>query len=181
MCYKKSEDIIMRTKVLLIVFSLMSISLFGQFKNQLPQDVNVGSSMLAPRSNNLLFGFFNPANFRMSHSYNFSYTSFGKHSLALGMYTNSIFYKFSDPLTMQVDVSLTHSPYNTFGRQFQNQFNGIYLSRAALNWRPSENTMIHFEFRNLPTSYYLMNPYYGYYPYWYRYDENGFNDWYIGR
>lgn len=171
----------MKVKYLSIIFLLTVGLSFSQLKNQLPQDVNVGSAMLAPRNNNLLFGFFNPANFRMSHSYNFSYMTFGGHSLALGVYTNSMFYKISDPLSLQVDVSLTHSPFNSFGRQFQNQFNGIYLSRAALNWRPSENTFINLEFRNLPTSLYLMNPYYGYYNSWYRYDEAGFNDWYLGR
>ncbi len=171
----------MKIKTVLIVFLLTIGTAAAQLKSQIPQDVNVGSAMLAPRSSNLLFGFFNPANFKMSHSYNFSYMTFGGHSLALGVYTNSMFYKISDPLTMQVDVSLTHSPFNSFGKQFQNQFNGIYISRAALNWRPTENTLINLEFRNLPTSFYLMNPYYGYYNSWYRYDDAGFNDWYLGR
>lgn len=171
----------MKVKTLLIVFLLTIGIASAQLKSQIPQDVNVGSAMLAPRSSNLLFGFFNPANFKMSHSYNFSYMTFAGHNLALGVYTNSMFYKISDPLTMQVDVSLTHSPFNSFGKQFQNQFNGIYISRAALNWRPTENTLINLEFRNLPTSFYLMNPYYGYYNSWYRYDDAGFNDWYLGR
>ncbi|MCX8056980.1 MAG: hypothetical protein N3F03_05145 [Ignavibacteria bacterium] len=171
----------MKIKTLSIIFLLTTGIVFGQLKSQIPQEVNVGSAMLAPRSNNLLFGFFNPANFKMSHSYNFSYTTFGGHSLALGVYTNSMFYKISDPLTMQLDVSVTHSPFNSFGKQFQNQFNGIYVSRAALNWKPTENTLINLEFRNLPTSFYLMNPYYGYYNSWYRYDDAGFNDWYLGK
>jgi hypothetical protein len=171
----------MNLRNLTILFLLTTGLAFGQLKNQLPQDVNVGSAMLAPNSGNLIFGFFNPANFRMSHSYNFSYMTFGRQSLALGVYTNSMFYKISDPLSVQVDVSLTHSPFNSFGKEFQNQFNGIYISRAALNWRPSENTFINLEFRNMPTSLYMMNPYYRYYPGWYRYDDAGFNDWYIGR
>lgn len=171
----------MKIKSTLILILLTAGLIFGQLKSQIPQEVNIGSAMLTPKSNNLLFGFFNPANFKMSHSYNFSYTNFGNSSMALGVYTNSMFYKISDPLTMEVDISLTHSPFNTFGREFQNQFNGIYLSRAALNWRPSENTFINIEFRNLPTAFYFMSPYYRYYPNWYRYDEAGFNDWYLGR
>ncbi len=171
----------MKIKNLFIIFLLTYGIISAQLKNQLPQDVNVGSAMLAPKTGNLLFGFFNPENFKMTHSYNFSYMTFGKQSLALGVYTNSMFYKISDPLTMQVDISLTHSPFNSFGKQYQNQFNGIYISRAALNWRPSDNTFINLEFRNLPTSYYLMNPYYRYYNNWYRYDDVGFNDWYLGR
>ncbi|MEJ5306169.1 MAG: hypothetical protein WHV63_09535 [Ignavibacteria bacterium] len=171
----------MKIKNILIVILLTSGIIFGQLKSQKPQEINVGSAMLSPKSGNLLFGFFNPSNFKMSHSYNFSYTSFGKSSLALGVYTNSMFYKISDPLTMELDISLTHSPFNSFGREFQNQFNGIFVSRAALNWRPTENTLINVEFRNLPSALYLMNPYYRYYPSWYRYDEAGFNDWYLGR
>jgi len=171
----------MKIKTTLIVILFTTGIVFGQLKHQMPKEINVGSAMLAPKSSNLLFGFFNPANFKMSHSYSFSYTTFGRSSLALGVYTNSMFYKISDPLTMEVDISLTHSPFNSFGKEFQNQFNGIYLSRAALNWRPTENTFINIEFRNLPSTFYLMNPYYRYYPSWYRYDEAGFNDWYLGR
>jgi len=171
----------MKIKTTLIFFLLVSGIVFGQLKNQKPQEINVSSAMLVPRSGNVLFGFFNPSNFKMSHSYSFSYTTFGSSSLALGVYTNSMYYKISEPLSMEVDVSLTHSPFNSFGREFQNQFNGIYLSRAALNWRPTENTFINIEFRNLPSTFYLMSPYYKYYPDWYRYDEAGFNDWYLGR
>lgn len=171
----------MKIKTTLIFFLLVSGIVFGQLKNQKPQEINVSSAMLIPRSGNILFGFFNPSNFKMSHSYSFSYTTFGSSSLALGVYTNSMYYKISEPLSIEVDVSLTHSPFNSFGREFQNQFNGIYLSRAALNWRPTENTFINIEFRNLPSTFYLMSPYYRYYPDWYRYDEAGFNDWYLGR
>jgi len=171
----------MKITTTLFIILLTSGIVFGQLKNQKPQEINVGSAMLAPRSGNLLFGFFNPSNFKMMHSYSFSYTTFGRTSFALGVYTNSMFYRISDPLTMEVDVSLTHSPFNSFGREFQNQFNGIYISRAALNWRPTENTLINFEFRNLPNAFYLMNPYYRFYPGWYRYDDSGFNDWYLGR
>lgn len=171
----------MKIKTTLIFFLLVSGILFGQLKNQKPQEINVSNAMLVPRAGNALFGFFNPSNFKMSHSYSFSYTTFGSSSLALGVYTNSMYYKISEPLSMEVDVSLTHSPFNSFGREFQNQFNGIYLSRAALNWRPTENTFINIEFRNLPSTFYLMSPYYKYYPDWYRYDEAGFNDWYLGR
>lgn len=171
----------MKIKTTLIFFLLVSGIVFGQLKNQKPQEINVSSAMLVPKSGNILFGFFNPSNFKMSHSYSFSYTTFGSSSLALGVYTNSMYYKISEPLSMEVDVSLTHSPFNSFGREFQNQFNGIYLSRAALNWRPTENTFINIEFRNLPSTFYLMSPYYKYYPDWYRYDEAGFNDWYLGR
>lgn len=171
----------MKVRTILLIFFLTAGFVFGQLKSQKPQEANVGSAMLAPRTGNLMFGFFNPANFKMSHSYNFSYTTFGRTSLALGVYTNSMFYKISDPLTMELDISLTHSPFNSFGKEFQNQFNGIHVSRAALNWRPTENTLINLEFRNFPSAFYLTNPYYGYYPRWYHYDERGFNDWYIGR
>ncbi len=164
----------------LLVFLMMTAFSFAQLKSQMPQQGNVIDAMLKPKTSNLLFGFFNPANFRMSHSYSLSYSAFAGQGLALGVYTNSMFYKISDPLSMQVDISLVHSPYNSFGKQYQNQFSGIFINRAALNWRPSENTLINFEFKNLPSYMYLTNPYY-FHPFWFRYDEIGFNDWYIGR
>lgn len=172
----------MKLKLMTIIILVTVSFTLGQLKNQMPQQVNVGHTMLSPSSNNMLLGFINPDNFKMFHSYNLSFTSFGGNSIALGVYTNSMFYQISDPLSMQVDVSIMYSPYSSFGKEFQKDLSGIYISRAALNWRPTDNLFINIEYRNLPMTY-------GYYSPFYRlsrlnnfyYDEHGFNDWYIGK
>jgi hypothetical protein len=49
-----------------------------------------------------------------------------------------------------------NSPYSTLGKNFQNNINGIYLSRAAINYKPFKDVSISLQYRNLPGVY---NPY----------------------
>ncbi len=98
----------------------------------------------------------------MHQSYNLSYSSFSNQGLALGVYTNSMTYKFSNNLNIQLDASFMHSPYNTFGKEYQNSFNGFFISHAALNYKPWKDVSISVQYRNVPNSYY--SPYFnGYY------------------
>jgi len=148
-------------KIFLIIISLSVLS-FAQFKDQNIFKPSVTDAITAPTSN-LILGIFNPNNFQMHHSYNLSYSSFGNNGIALGVYTNSMFYKFSNKLNVQLDASLVHSPYNSLGKNYQNNLNGIYLSKAQINYNPSKDFHISIQYRNLPYSYY--NPYFYYYPF----------------
>ncbi len=153
-------------KKLLIISALLVFSVSitnAQFKNDPTVSPDIKSSVLNNSSSGLLFGWFNPANFQMHHSFNLSYSAFGSGGLALSTYTNSMFYKFNDKLNVQADISIVNSPYNTFGTQFSKQINGIYLSRAALNYMPMKNMSITVEYNQLPFGYY--NPYYSYDPF----------------
>lgn len=170
----------MKIKSLLLIVLILSGFAFGQFgRNEIP-DPPI-KEMITNRSNSIIFGFFNPENFKMTHNFSMSYTNFGSNSIALGVYTNSMFYKIADPLTVQLDISLTHSPYNSFGKQFQNDFNQVFISRAQVNWRPSENFHMMIQYRNIPSNFGYFSPYGYYNSNRYLYDEDGFNDWFIGR
>lgn len=172
----------MKLKIILIITFVSAGLVLGQFKNQITKDRNVGDVMVSNNQSNLLLGFLNLNNFRMFHQYNLSFTTFGGNSLALGVYTNSMFYKISDPLDVQLDVSIMHSPYSSFGKQFQNDLSGIFISKAALNWRPSDDFFLSIQYRNIPYNYGFYNPFYRYSGFRdFRYDDEGFNDWYIGR
>ncbi|MBL1212097.1 MAG: hypothetical protein HND52_01955 [Ignavibacteriae bacterium] len=146
----------MKHKILVLLLITSSIC-FGQFREELerPKDVRGGITNDAPPS--LMLGFFNPENFTMNHAFNLSYTAFGGHGVSLGVYTNSMIYKFNEDLDIQVDASLVTSPYNTFGNNFSDQISGFYLSRAQLNYRPTENSNISIQFRQIPYGY--GNPY----------------------
>ncbi|MFA3782985.1 hypothetical protein ABRY23_07985 [Melioribacteraceae bacterium 4301-Me] len=150
----------MKKLSILLLFAAFSI-INAQFKNQTNDLVDIRSSMINNNTSNLLFGFFNPANFQMHHSFSMSYSTFGGGGLALSTYTNSMFYKFNDKLNLQADISVVNSPYNTFGSQFTKQLNGIYLSRAMLNYTPTKNMSISIEYNHLPYNPY----YYGYDPF----------------
>jgi len=149
---------------LIALMLVMSSSSFAQFKDQLPDQSSVQNSMIRS-DNNFLLGFFNPANFSMRQSVSMSYTTFGNRGLALGMYTNSMSYKISNPLTLSADVSLLNSPYSSLGSKFSQGLNGIYLTRVDLNYRPSNNFQIDLQFNQNPLNRYY-NPYYYYYNPW---------------
>lgn len=148
-------------KIFLLIVCFTAIS-FAQFKDQNIFKPTVKDA-ITTQNNNLIFGFFNPDNFQMHHSYNLSYSSFGGNGIALGVYTNSMFYQFSNKLNIQLDASLVHSPYNSLGKNFQNNINGIYLSKAQINYNPSKDFHISVQYRNLPYTYY--DPYSYYYPF----------------
>lgn len=139
-------------KILFVLFAINLIT-FAQFKDQkIMPDIKRGIINNNPSSN--IFGFFNPNNFFMKHSVNLSYATFGGNAVSLGVYTNSMMYKFSDKLNIQVDASLVNSPYSSFGKEFSNQINGIYLSKAELNYYPSENFKMSIRFSQYPSAYY---------------------------
>ncbi len=164
-------------KILLIILLGFAGIINAQFKSELNNPLNIKGSIIKNNTSSFILGFINPKNFTMRQSINMSFTSFGNQGITLGVYTNSISYKFNDKLNIEVDASLITSPYSSFGRKFSQQINGIYLSRAQLNYRPTKNTFISLQFSHNPMG---INPYgfNGYSPF-YRggfFNMNGFDE-----
>ncbi|MBI4810455.1 MAG: hypothetical protein HY800_03260 [Ignavibacteriales bacterium] len=149
--------------LVLVILLFSSVVALAQFKSQAEQP-SVAQSLVRPTSINSFFGLLNPNNFMMRHNISLSYMSFGGTGLSVASYTNSMFYKISDPLDVRFDVTLQGSPFGQ--SNYQNTFSGLYLSRAQLNYKPWENFLIKFEYNHLPLNYYgLSNPWYTPYSY----------------
>ncbi|NUN70794.1 MAG: hypothetical protein HUU02_13920 [Bacteroidetes bacterium] len=138
---------------LLIVLLLGIQTAAGQFKPKAGEQPRVADSFIQPTASEW-FSLFNPNNFQMRHSYSASYSTSGGQGIALQRYTNTMIYQFSPTLDARVDLSLQNSPYSTFEYRLQNQFSKAYVSRAELNYRPTENTVISLQYRELPFNYY---------------------------
>lgn len=145
-------------KKIIICFIALSAAVFGQFRNQTAPKVTANDGIISTENSGSLFGFINPNNFHMKHTYSMSYTSIGSNGIAIGEYTNSMRYDFTNNLNVQVDASLIHSPYSSFGNGFADQISGAYLSKAQINYKPTKNTFITIEYNNRPFGYY--NDYY---------------------
>lgn len=150
-----------------LVYSIVAVvlmygSVSAQFKSKMNEEPSVSQSLIRSDDSGLLFGWFDPGKLKMAQSFSMSYQTFGKQGLALGMYTNSLSYQVSEPLSLQMDVSVMHSPYSSLGGDFAKSLSGIYLTRAELNYRPSENTLFQIQFRQLPASLYYSGFGYGY-------------------
>ena len=150
----------MKKYIFLIV--LLPVITFGQFRDDGLNQPKVKEGIV-DHSSGFAFGFLNSENFQMRHSFSLSYTAFGGQGISLGSYTNSMFYRLLSNLNVQMDVSVLFSPYSSFGQNFQNDINGVYISRAAINYYPFKDMQISIQYRNMP--YY--NPYfesgYGFY------------------
>jgi hypothetical protein len=170
-CKTRKIQVKTMKKILFVVSILTSSVLFGQYRDTGSPDIKSGILNRGGTTESL-FGFFNPDNFSMHHSVGLSYSTLGgSNGMALGVYTNSMMYKLSERLNIQTDISVINSPYNTFGKEFTKQINGVYLSRAQLNFKASDNMNIMIEYNHSPFGYY--SPYYsGYSPYF----GNGFYD-----
>ncbi len=113
---------------------------------------------------------FSPEHFRMGHSYEMSFGSFGGQSSSLGMYTNTMMFQFNQKLAARVDLSFAHSPFggSGLGSGFGPDERGgkFFLQNAEIAYRPAENVQLHFSMRQSPYGGYMgpygyYNPYYG--------------------
>ncbi|RPI06704.1 MAG: hypothetical protein EHM64_02035 [Ignavibacteriae bacterium] len=161
--------ILIRTAAVVVIFSAFAV---GQFRSQPEARSSAGESLLRQDDSGLLFGWFDPGRLTIHNSYSLSYTTSGGRGYSLGELTSNIAYRISDPLSVQFDVSLMHSPFNNLGGTFAKDMSGIYLSRAELNYRPSKDMLLQIQYRQLPPMYWLNNfDRYGFMPMYNRIDE----------
>lgn len=141
-------------KFAIIILLLAVGHSYAQFRDSGTPKVDIHDAITTDQSS-LMFGFFDPSKFNMNHTISMNYAAFSGHGVATTMYTNSMSYQFAPNFNVELDASVVHSPYNTLGDNFTNSINGIYLSRAQINYQPWENTRIMFQYRQLPaTGYY---------------------------
>ncbi|MGA7720443.1 MAG: hypothetical protein WCA84_04625 [Ignavibacteriaceae bacterium] len=143
-------------KIMMLFIVVLTMTSFAQFKDSDAPLPDVKSGILA-QSSSSLFSFINPQNFHMQQSVGMSYASGGGQGMAMDSYTNSMSYKFSDNLNIQLDASVINTPYSTLGKQFNNSINGFYITNAAINYQPWKDVYISVQYRNLP--YNMMSPF----------------------
>jgi len=93
--------------------------------------------------------------FKMGHSYQMSFSSFGGNTASMGMYTNSMMWQFSSDWAARMDVSVAHPlTSGSFGQQ-ETQ---VYLRNAEVAYKPSENFQVRMQVRQSPHGRYA-SPY----------------------
>ncbi len=146
---------------IVIVVLLISFESVAQFKSQTREQYSVIPSITRSDNSGLMFGWFDPNRLFMRQSYTLSYSSFGGHGFSLGVYTNSLFYQIADPLSLQLDVSMVHSPYSSKTMDpYVRTLTGIHLSGVQLTYRPSESMLLQLQYRQLPMHW--LNPFNSY-------------------
>ncbi len=150
-------------KIIILALFLTSGVMFAQFKGESNELPDLRSKMVTNYNSSFLLGFLNMKNLQMNNSFSMSYSSFGGQGLALGVFTNTLSYKFNNKLNFILQTSIVNSPYSSFSSRFSKNLNGIYIRRAQLNYRPTDKTFISIQFSNDPTRYVSPGFYGGYY------------------
>jgi hypothetical protein len=143
--------------IIVLMLVIISTNTIGQFKSRPETTPSVSESLIRPDGGGLLFGWFNPSRLTINNSYTLSYTTSGRQGFSLGTLTSSLAYQISNPLSIEFDLSLMHSPFNNLGGNFAKNISGFYLTRAELNYKPSKDILFQVQFRQLPALYWLNN------------------------
>lgn len=152
----------------LVLMCNISLAQYKGYDDKGPSSYNTSS--------NKILGFFNPNNFSMRHSFNISMLNSSYGSVSLTSYINSMNYKISDRFNVSADVTMQYSPFassslgNEYSSALQKNLSGLFLSRASLNYRISDNSFINVEYRNINESDYMGN---NYNPFYNNYGYNG--------
>ncbi len=155
----------MRKFVVFTIFIFLPLVALGQFKNH-TADMEFGDQLKSTNAQGVvgLLGL-DPSRFHMSQSYTMSYTSFGDQGITQGLYLNTMSYQFQIPLKVSLQLGYMHQPFQG-GKNNPAFTNSPFVAGAALQYKPSEKTLIHFEFSQRPYSTYrYMSPLRGYLPY----------------
>jgi hypothetical protein len=149
--------------VFIIIFLLVSFPLLAS-----PQDFIQGSdksyvdeSFLGLDSKSKSFSLLDPSRVKMWHSYTFSYFSGGGRSGNIGLYMNTIEYRPSDPLKIQVSLGYLHQPFSVIGDKTTG---GKILPNFQLWYHPSSKFYLHI---NISTASLWYNRY-SYDNFWYK-------------
>ncbi len=123
--------------VLILLFLFVSFNSLAY-----PQKLNQGSGKSAVKENLLglsseskSFSLLDPSRFKMWHSYTFSYVSGRSGSGNIGLYMNTIEYRPSDPLRLQVSLGYLHQPFSVIGGQSSG---GRVLPNFQLWYNPND-------------------------------------------
>ena len=107
-----------------------------------------------PRTGGLLpSALFDPTRFSIQNSMSFGYTAGGAYQGSAGLFTSSLGYKVSNNSMLRVDVGAHMNP--AFGGNGTDK--GIFLQSAAFDWRPTRNSLVRVEYRDMRSP--LQSPY----------------------
>jgi len=150
----------MRTALLLLCL-VVTLSLAtpaeAQFRDSANRSVQTQLYDTGSAATNTLQSLLGAEHFRMSHSYEASFSSFGGEASSMGMYTNTMMMQFNSDWAARVDVSVAH-PFTQTGGAFGQQDTQVFLRNAEVAYKPSDNFQVRMQVQQSPHGRY-MSPY----------------------
>ncbi len=107
---------------------------------------------LGIKSNAKDFSLLDPQRLKLSQSYAFSYFSGSGYSGSMGVYTTTLNYQLSRPLSLTLSLNYLHQPLSVFGRDNLRVKDDI-LPNFQLHYNPSNSFSLWINVETLPASY----------------------------
>jgi hypothetical protein len=114
---------------------------------------------LSRKPEGFLRNLLDPSKFYMTQSYSFSVLSSGRQTYNMGLYLNTMTYRFSDPLLMQLRVGYMHQPLGGSSYMSSAQQGSLFIQGFNVLYKPMDNMIISLDYESNP--YMFANPYWG--------------------
>ena len=138
-------------KTIIVLLTVLIPALVGaQLKDQQRSSIFKPSD-LVKKSSGIFGKLLDPSKFHMSQSYSISFFTFGDRAINEGMYLNTMSYQISNPLFAQVQIGYMHQPLGKWGNS-ANPNGTLFLRRASVQYQPSENMKLYFDYESVPYS-----------------------------
>ena len=149
----------MRKALTIALVLALAANISAQFR-QSPKSVPMRNQFTVPQGSGIL-RFINPNNLQMAQSYSFMFSTSSYGSAIQGLYFNSMRYRISDPLILNVNLGIIHQPYSSLSGYTPQSAD--FIGGVQLEYHPSENVGLYFGFNHMPL--------YSYYPYYHNYSR----------
>lgn len=105
---------------------------------QTTTDNSTTTNLLGSNSNAKTFSLLDPSRFKLSQGYTFSYFSGGGTHGSLGIYTTTLNYQVSNPLSLTLSLNYLHQPLSVVGRNNAGIKNAV-LPNFQLYYHPNSS------------------------------------------
>jgi hypothetical protein len=110
------------------------------------------NDLLGVKSETKNWSLLDPQRLKLHHSYTFSYFSNSKYSGSMGVYTTTLGYQLSDPLSLTLSLNYLHQPLSVFGKD-DTRLKSDILPNFQLHYNPGNSFSLWINVVTLPSSY----------------------------
>jgi hypothetical protein len=126
-------------KISVCAFMLIFLSsVLTPIQAQTATDNSPATNLLGSQSNAKTFSLLDPSRFKLHQSYTFSYFSGGGSNGSLGIYTTTLNYKVSNPLSLSLSLNYMHQPLSVVGQNYNGVKNAV-LPNFQLYYHPNSS------------------------------------------
>jgi hypothetical protein len=130
---------------LLVVVAPVRADDLGAFSSPNPAVSTFGASSMPRPSGLLPVSLFDPTRFSISNSMTFGYSTGSTMQGSSGLFTSRLGYRLAGNAALRFDVGAHMNP--AFGAGGTEK--GVFLQGASLDWKPTQNSLVRFQYNDV--------------------------------